>query len=171
MCVFQVSGDVAVLKKALIAISARLQENPPRDRLQSFAAPSSALVPMSDYLQKDSYRSKGNGPLFGLGAGQLDGTGGWAFGGGNLSLDRPDNVRSKEGRESGENELVFRLLCPSDKIGSVIGKGGSIIHNLRKETGARIKIADAVPGSDERVIIVSALEVQIFLLFLDCSRL
>ncbi|KAG0570194.1 hypothetical protein KC19_6G143700 [Ceratodon purpureus] len=153
----QISGDVAVLKKALLSISARLQENPPRDRPQSFVPPRSAFVPVSDYLQKDSYRSKGNGPLFGLGPGPLEGSG-WPFGGGNLSLDRPDKIRSKEGRDSGENELVFRLLCASDKIGSVIGKGGSIIHNLRKETGARIKIADAVPGSDERVIIVSALE-------------
>jgi poly(rC)-binding protein 2/3/4 len=41
----------------------------------------------------------------------------------------------------------------------VIGKGGSIIKNLREETGARIKVADAVPGSEERVIIVSANEV------------
>lgn len=90
--------------------------------------------------------------------------------GGNLPLDRPDTRRSKEGRDSGENELVFRLLCPSDKIGSVIGKGGSIIYNLRKETGARIKIANAVPGSDERVIIVSAYEVQPFLVIVEHTR-
>jgi poly(rC)-binding protein 2/3/4 len=45
----------------------------------------------------------------------------------------------------------------------VIGKGGSIIENLREETGARIKVADAVPGSEERVIIISANEVCILL--------
>lgn len=155
----QVSGDVSTLKKALLFISARLQENPPRDRPQSYAAPAPAFVPVTDYLAKDSYRSKGTGHVFGLGPEPLEGRS-WTISSGNLSLDRQDNRRSKEGRDSGENELVFRLLCPSDKIGSVIGKGGSIIHNLRKDTGARIKIANAVPGSDERVIIVSALEVQ-----------
>ena len=155
----QVSGEVSVLKKALLAISSRLQENPPRDRPQSFAPPGPAYVPVGDYMPKESYHSGGNGSLFGMGPGHLDG-GGWPFGSGNLSVDRPDSRRSKDARDSVENELVFRLLCPSDKIGSVIGKGGSIIHSLRKETGARIKIADAVPSSDERVIIVSALEVK-----------
>ena len=155
----QVSGDASTVKKALLSISSRLQDNPPRDRPQSFASPAPAFVPVSDYLPRDSYRSKGDGHLLGLGPEHLE-RDSWAMRGGNLPLDRPDERRRKEARDSVENELVFRLLCPSDKIGSVIGKGGSIIYNLRKETGARIKIANAVPGSDERVIIVSAFEVH-----------
>lgn len=135
-----------------------MQENPPRDRLQSFVPPGSTFASISDYLQKDSYGTKGNGPLFNIGLGHLEGSG-WTFNNGTLPLERQDSRRNKEGRDLGTHELIFRLLCPSDKIGSVIGKGGSIIHNLRKETGARIKIADAVPGSNERVIIVSADEV------------
>lgn len=146
------------MKKALIAISSRLQENPPRERPQPFVPSGPTFLPVNDYLQKDSFRSKGNGPLFGLGLGHLEG-GGWTLNNGSLPLDRPNNRLNKEGRDVGENELVFRLLCPSDKIGSVIGKGGSIIHNLRKETGAHIKITDAVPGSDERIVVVSANEV------------
>jgi hypothetical protein len=141
----QVSGDASVVKKALLSISSRLQDNPPRDRPQSFASPAPAFVPVSDYLPRDSYRSEGDGHLLGLGPEHLE-RDGWAIRGANLPLDRPDDRRRKEGRDSGENELVFRLLCPSDKIGSVIGKGGSIIYNLRKETGARIKIANVVPG-------------------------
>lgn len=54
------------------------------------------------------------------------------------------------------DDAVFRILCPAPKIGSVIGKGGSIIKNLRQESGAKIKIADAIPGVDERVIIISS---------------
>lgn len=163
----QISGDGSVSKKALLAISSRLQENPPRGRPQTFAPPGPAFVPVGDYRPKDTFHNGSGGPLFGLGpGGPLDGSG-WPFGGRNLPLDRPEKKNNnnrrrnnnKDGRDAVENELVFRLLCPTDKIGSVIGKGGSIIHNLRKETGARIKIADAVPGSDERVIIVSAVEV------------
>lgn len=159
-CVFlQVSGEVSVLHKALLAISSRLQENPPRERPPpSFASPGPTFVPVNDYLPKESYRSKGDAHLFMPEPHMERDT--WGMRGGNLPLERPEPRRSKEGRDSGENELVFRLLCPSDKIGSVIGKGGSIIYSLRKDTGARIKIANAVPGSDERVIIVSAFEVQ-----------
>lgn len=51
-------------------------------------------------------------------------------------------------------DTVYRILCPSRKIGGVIGKGGSIVKALREETQAKITVADSVPGSDERVIII-----------------
>ena len=43
----------------------------------------------------------------------------------------------------------------------VIGKGGNAIRHLREITNARIKVEDAVPESDERVIAISATEVFI----------
>eukprot|EP00854_Cymbomonas_tetramitiformis_P029166 gene29166-36269_t len=52
------------------------------------------------------------------------------------------------------DETLFRLLVPDKKIGSVIGKGGNIIKQLREESGARIKVADSV-GGDERVVMIS----------------
>lgn len=53
-------------------------------------------------------------------------------------------------------DTVYRILCPSRKIGSVIGKGGGIVKALREDTRAKITVADAVPapGADERVIII-----------------
>lgn len=60
-------------------------------------------------------------------------------------------------QSSGDSQLVdivYRILCPSRKIGGVIGKGGGIVKALREETQAKITVADSVPGSDERVIIV-----------------
>eukprot|EP00268_Persea_americana_P030348 TRINITY_DN2939_c0_g1_i13.p1 TRINITY_DN2939_c0_g1~~TRINITY_DN2939_c0_g1_i13.p1 ORF type:complete len:236 (+),score=42.61 TRINITY_DN2939_c0_g1_i13:92-709(+) len=51
-------------------------------------------------------------------------------------------------------ETLFRILCPSEKTGGVIGKGGATIRQLREETGAKIRIDDPVLGSDERVILV-----------------
>ena len=50
------------------------------------------------------------------------------------------------------NETVFRILCPADKTGGVIGKGGSIVRQFREETGARIRIEDSTHRSDDRVI-------------------
>ncbi|KAL9424888.1 hypothetical protein AB3S75_031918 [Citrus x aurantiifolia] len=51
-------------------------------------------------------------------------------------------------------DTVYRVLCPSRKIGGVIGKGGNIVKSLREETQAKITVADTIPGSEERVIII-----------------
>ncbi|KAJ0260981.1 hypothetical protein HA466_0041960 [Hirschfeldia incana] len=52
------------------------------------------------------------------------------------------------------DDTVFRYLCPIKKIGSVIGRGGDIVKQLRMETRAKIKIGEAIPGCDERVITI-----------------
>ncbi|XVE89263.1 hypothetical protein DITRI_Ditri19aG0189000 [Diplodiscus trichospermus] len=57
-----------------------------------------------------------------------------------------------------EEEVVFKLLCQVDKVGSLIGKGGSVIRALQCETGALIKIADTAFESDERIVVISARE-------------
>ncbi|XAR51542.1 hypothetical protein NMG60_11006196 [Bertholletia excelsa] len=62
--------------------------------------------------------------------------------------------REQSSENSNVSDTVYRILCHSRKIGSVIGKGGSIVKSLREETQAKITVADSVPGSDERVIII-----------------
>lgn len=51
---------------------------------------------------------------------------------------------------------VFRVLCPASKIGSVIGKAGSIISEIRQQTGAKVKVEEIVSGCEERVIVVTS---------------
>ncbi|KAJ6795494.1 KH domain-containing protein HEN4-like [Iris pallida] len=51
-------------------------------------------------------------------------------------------------------DTQYRILCPVKKIGSVLGKGGDIVNALRDETHAKIRVADAIPGAEERVIII-----------------
>ncbi|XP_073001756.1 KH domain-containing protein At4g18375-like [Typha latifolia] len=51
-------------------------------------------------------------------------------------------------------DTLYRILCPVKKIGSVLGKGGDIINALRDETHAKIRVADAIPGAEERVVII-----------------
>lgn len=64
---------------------------------------------------------------------------------------------------------MFRMLCSNDRVGSIIGKGGIIIRTLQSETGAAIKVVDAISDSDERIIVISAREVcASFLLLLNC---
>ncbi|PKA46593.1 KH domain-containing protein [Apostasia shenzhenica] len=53
---------------------------------------------------------------------------------------------------TGTVTTFFRLLCPENKTGGVIGKSGNIIKNVRQETGAWINVQDLVPGDDERII-------------------
>nr|GFA64194.1 KH domain-containing protein [Tanacetum cinerariifolium] len=71
------------------------------------------------------------------------------------------NKRGRFGEQSlssspGTSETVYRILCPSRKIGSVLGKGGEIIKALREDTQAKITVAESVPGSEERVVMISA---------------
>ncbi|XP_010277539.1 PREDICTED: KH domain-containing protein HEN4-like isoform X2 [Nelumbo nucifera] len=55
-------------------------------------------------------------------------------------------------------QVAFRLLCHVSYIGGVIGKSGSIVKQFQKETGAKIRIEEPVPGCDERIILVVAPE-------------
>lgn len=59
---------------------------------------------------------------------------------------------------SRSEELTLRVLCPSSKIGRVIGKGGSIINSVRQASGARIKVDDFKADGDQRVITVTSAE-------------
>lgn len=65
------------------------------------------------------------------------------------------NYRQDDGPKSSQPiETVYRILCPGKKIGSVLGRGGHIVKALREETKAKIRVADSIPGADERVIII-----------------
>lgn len=57
-------------------------------------------------------------------------------------------------------ELVVRVLCPRNKIGRVIGKGGSTVKNIRQTTGARIDVDDNYKEVDASLITVISTEVS-----------
>lgn len=52
--------------------------------------------------------------------------------------------------------VTYKVLCPLSQSGSVIGKGGNIVSKIRQETGAKIKLEDAVPGCNERIVIITS---------------
>ncbi|CAM0873409.1 unnamed protein product [Alopecurus aequalis] len=54
----------------------------------------------------------------------------------------------------GPDDTVYRYLCVSRKIGSIIGRGGEIAKQLRNDTQAKIRIGESVPGCDERVVTI-----------------
>lgn len=51
-------------------------------------------------------------------------------------------------------DTVYRYLCPVRKIGSVIGRGGEIVKQLRTDTKSKIRIGETVPGCEERVVTI-----------------
>ncbi|XP_062191553.1 KH domain-containing protein At4g18375-like [Phragmites australis] len=55
-------------------------------------------------------------------------------------------------------DLVFRVLCPGDKIGLVIGRGGGTIKSIRQESGARIDVDDAKNDREESIITITSTE-------------
>ena len=49
--------------------------------------------------------------------------------------------------------LTIRMIMNGKEVGSIIGKGGEIINNIREESGAKIHISDgSVP---ERIVTVT----------------
>ncbi|KAL3680274.1 hypothetical protein R1sor_023230 [Riccia sorocarpa] len=83
---------------------------------------------------------------------------------------RPPNAQTqKRGRDdetsTGEKKWagwpgdnVFRLVVPVQKVGGIIGRKGEFVKKMCEETRARIKILEGVPGTSERIVLVSARE-------------
>ena len=75
-----------------------------------------------------------------------------------------EDVNSDESRKIAKVVRTVRVLCPTYCVGSVLGKGGEKIKELKQNTGAKIQISKPnsfFPGTNERVISVLA----------DCERL
>ncbi|KAJ3192003.1 RNA binding protein, heterogenous nuclear RNP-K like protein [Entophlyctis luteolus] len=77
------------------------------------------------------------------------------------SNSRQDRRRSSNpAQSSSADEQTQNLNIPSDMVGCIMGKGGSFISNIRRQSGARLRISetssvDPATGKDERVITVS----------------
>ncbi|KAJ4835399.1 hypothetical protein Tsubulata_010564 [Turnera subulata] len=78
-----------------------------------------------------------------------------------------DNIPSKRRHSGGggggddreqfvidSQDAVYRYLCPVRKIGSIIGRGGEIVKQLRADTKSKVRIGETVPGCDERVVTI-----------------
>lgn len=57
-----------------------------------------------------------------------------------------------------QEEVVFKILCSNDRVGGVIGRGGSIVKVLQEESGANINFAPPVTNCNERLITISSKE-------------
>jgi len=68
-------------------------------------------------------------------------------------FERRGGEREEEGKKEG---LSLKLVIPASQCGSLIGKGGSKIKEIREVTGCSVQVAsDPLPGSTERMVTVS----------------
>lgn len=142
----QIEGLGLGVKKALVAITGRLQDFLPPEKTRIYAtrpleSESFPVQPVDLPLQR--------GPLL---KPTPSNSVNQAWGGG-------PSVESETSRT--QQEVVFKILCPNERVGSIIGKGGSIIKTLQNETGALITVGPTLADCEERVITISAMEVSL----------
>uniref|UniRef100_A0A0C9RV58 TSA: Wollemia nobilis Ref_Wollemi_Transcript_11433_2942 transcribed RNA sequence n=1 Tax=Wollemia nobilis TaxID=56998 RepID=A0A0C9RV58_9CONI len=150
----QIVGSPPVVKKALYEVSARLHENPPRERLPLNnpvpAFGQNPFVPSAGHLFSSANMLPQGLPPVGI----VPPIGGYRS---ELGAAWPVSV-ARRNYNATQEDFTFQMLCPNERIGGVIGKGGSTINQIRQETGANIKVIDQVSDCDERVILVSSKE-------------
>ena len=130
----QIEGEIIAVKKALIAVTSRLQERPPLDKPRMVSG--------------RPYNGSNHEPTLPVPTTSNCATGNRPFG----PLDSETF--------QGQREIVFWILCSGDRIGGVIGNSGTIVKALEKESGASISIQSPGYGSNERLITIRAFEVR-----------
>ncbi|KMZ57375.1 hypothetical protein ZOSMA_86G00090 [Zostera marina] len=136
-----ISGNFIAVRKALISVSSRLQDNPKVDVASLATSKSFGGTNHRSDPSVDRFLQRGSAP-------------GHHVHGYQSRVD----VFGSSSRKIFEEEMIFRMLCSSEKVGSLIGKAGVIVRSLQSDTGAIIKFIEAVPDCDERVIVISAHE-------------
>nr|KYP70132.1 KH domain-containing protein At4g18375 family [Cajanus cajan] len=139
----QITGGVEVVRKALQSVSQQLLENPPRDHES-----------MSANFTGPSTHSFGQFPSHNRSfpAGPHDIS--------SFHSAPPLITKFHEAAIHGRTRpvqemLTFRLLCPADRVGNIIGKGGAIIRSVQQETASEIKVVEGPPDSEDCVVVIS----------------
>ncbi|XP_073037718.1 RNA-binding KH domain-containing protein RCF3-like [Primulina eburnea] len=137
----QISGNIDAVRKALQSVSQQLLHSFLRDE-DSLLADVGGRSSHSSGLSRQERFPSSNHPFHGHGP--------------PFSHGFHDAGVSIPGRMNLPPEILsFRLLCNSEKVGGIIGKGGSIVKTLQHETGCEIKVLDGVGDSEDRIIVIS----------------
>ncbi|XP_057463372.1 RNA-binding KH domain-containing protein RCF3 isoform X2 [Actinidia eriantha] len=144
----QISGEPQVVRKALYQIASRLHDNPSRSQHMLASAVPNAYPSGGSLMGPNA-----GAPIMGL-APLVGSYGGYK--GDSRDWSRP--FYSAPRGEASSKEFSLRLICPAANIGGVIGKGGTIINQIRQESGAGIKVDSSAVGGDDCIISISAKE-------------
>ncbi|KAK6135655.1 hypothetical protein DH2020_030592 [Rehmannia glutinosa] len=147
----RIEGNILSVKKALVVITGRLQEFPPLEKTRTYGTspPETESLPIT------------NGDLSLQRVGGIIGKGGSIVKaihnktGASISIgpavaecdERLITITAMEAglvkgldSDSKGSPVSARVLVPSNQVGCLLGKGGAIISEMRKVTGARLSI-------------------------------
>lgn len=142
----QIIGDRSTVRKGLVALSSCLQGDQPAGSLNSVKKDGSMIPwassempePDTGTLSSEASREHEQSSV--------------------PQFDCPQSVTG-DVQSKGLQQISFRLLCPINIAGGLIGKKGLIVKGIEEETGACIDISTPLSGCSERLITISALEV------------
>lgn len=139
----QIEGLGLAVKKALVAVTSRLQEFPPPEGTVTHPPP--RLLESGSFPVKTVDLPQQRTPIL------------QPTPSNNINHEKVSYMNST----GQQQEVFFKILCPNDQVGSIIGKGGSIIKGIQNETGASVIIGSNVADCDERLITLTAMEVKL----------
>ncbi|KAI5561773.1 hypothetical protein BDE02_15G009800 [Populus trichocarpa] len=160
--IVQVIGDVNAVKNAVAIISSRLRESQHRDRSHFHGRVQSPERFLDDdYVpHMNTRRSSMDGPpSFGS---RLSGpnyrNNNYSSRAPGFPVDAGADPNTDSAQPFYVEDLVFRILCPIDKVNRVVGESDGLVDLLQNEIGVDVKVADPVSGSDEQIITICSEE-------------
>lgn len=164
LAVLQMQGNPDILKKALYEVSTLLHQNPRKEKALNVALPSRGpgfYTAGPPPMNRPPFR--GGDPM-------------WSQRDASRHMPPPPWMEDYPRRRSFDQgasdddlmrsgveysgEFSIKILCSVSKIGGVIGKGGINVRQLQQDTGSSIHVEDASSESQERIIRISAFEVN-----------
>ncbi|KAL8136534.1 hypothetical protein V2J09_002535 [Rumex salicifolius] len=145
--IVEIEGGMLPIKKALVAVSRCLQECQLAMKMNNRPSESSSqsslshtlpdIFPVQSSLLPAITRSSINC---------------------SLEVQSPADIERVPSvdRKTDNQVIVFKILVDTDRVGGVIGKGGSIIKALQEETGVTINIGPSVAGCKEQLVIITS---------------
>ncbi|KAK7328088.1 hypothetical protein VNO77_22184 [Canavalia gladiata] len=170
--IIEIEGKVSSVKKALVAVSRRLQDCHPFDRSKMMGSKPYEMVQHEALaaLPHETFTVAPRETLTAIPRETVDHlllrssalstlpSSSNSYSTRVHSLPEEVNRVSSLEPKALQQEVTFRILCSNDRVGGVIGKGGSIVRALQSETGATISIGPSVAECEDRVITITASE-------------
>ncbi|KAE9608855.1 putative K domain-containing protein [Lupinus albus] len=150
----QVSGDVNAVKNAVKVISSRLRESQHRDRSHFHGHGHS----QEHFLSPDDNYNPHGGPLRLSVEAAAFGSQGSATNARNNNHPSLGAYVANDAQPFYGEDLVFRIVCPVEKVDHIIGESYRFVEFLQNDVGVDIKVTDPIGGSEERIIIITSEE-------------
>ncbi|KAJ4954639.1 hypothetical protein NE237_011422 [Protea cynaroides] len=166
--IVQIVGDVNAVKKAVVIISSRLKESQLRDRSHFHGRVHSPerFFPLDDEFSPHMNNVPHRSPIDGATLGPRSSAGmptlrNNSYGSRTSSYAFESGagpIADHQSQPFSAEDLEFRILCPNDKVDSVMVEANGIIEMLRDDIGVDVRVSDPIPGSDERIIVITSEE-------------